>query len=108
MLVLNSSIDHFLGSEQCLIGHLFTEYKKVVGSYNTFFDYNAVTSIMESLRTNILKFLQPKLLNYNDEDSPLVCLPLVLHTSKSLSEALEIRYTCNFKCQSCSFELTDG
>ena len=110
MLVLNTSMPELLSDEtDCLIGHLFTEYKKMLASYNTFFDYNAVQQQMDRLRNNILKFLQPKLLaNYGDEDSPLFCLPLVMRTSKKLSEALEISYKCIFKCDSCGFERTDG
>ena len=110
MLVLNTSMSYLLSDESdCLIGHLYTEYKKVLISYNTFLEYKAVKKQLDRCRTNILKFLQPKLLaNYGDEDSPLVCLPLVLRTSTRLSENLEMSYRCTFKCDSCEFERTDG
>jgi hypothetical protein len=87
----------------------FIQYKKIIISYNTFFDYNAIRKQLDSLRTNILKFLQPKLLaNYTDEDSPLLCLPLLLRTSKILSEGLEMSYECKFECESCGFQRDDG
>lgn len=111
MLVLNASMVELLSCEstESLIGHLYTEYKKVLISYNTYLDFNGVKKQLDRMRTNILKFLQPKLLaNYGDEDSPLVSLPLVLRTSKKLSENLEINYKCIFKCDSCGFERTDG
>ena len=107
LVVLNTSFQKHIFEEkkQCFLSLICEEYSKIQSVYQIKKLYNHVRKHLEEIRHDALKFLEPKLLTkYNEEDSPLFSLPLLLKTDSKLYEKLEVNYRTQFKCQKCQFE----
>ena len=113
LLAMNQTLTKsFTFSRNTLLFNFFVSYKRVLGSVNTVSrthirdDYKRM---LNHMRTDMLAFLQPKMLSSSsDEDSPLCSLPLVIRSEQSVYERVEVQYSCHFKCEKCQFERKDG